>query len=155
NAEQLAKRVREVFLNGLWVANTNYKKGIEDVDWKTANHQISSLNTILKLTYHVNYYLEGVNTVFAGGELTISDKFSFDSEGIQTPEDWEQLKTNFLANAEQFAAHVETMSDEQLASTFVKEQYGSYQRNIDVTIEHGYYHLGQISIIRKMIAEAQ
>jgi hypothetical protein len=35
---------------------------------------------------------------------------------------------------------------------FVNEKYGSLQRNIDAMIEHSYYHLGQIVLIRKIIA---
>ena len=32
--EQLANRLREVVLNGTWIADTNYKDLLEDVDWK-------------------------------------------------------------------------------------------------------------------------
>ncbi|MEM8891667.1 MAG: DUF1572 domain-containing protein, partial [Bacteroidota bacterium] len=44
-------------------------------------------------------------------------------------------------------------SEEKYKEGFVDEKYGTYRRNIDGMIEHCYYHLGQISIIRKMIAE--
>ncbi|MCB0595975.1 MAG: hypothetical protein H6557_25915 [Lewinellaceae bacterium] len=55
------------------------------------------------------------------------------------------------ANAEKFADHVENMPDEKLEEVFVDEKYGTYRRNIEGVIEHSYYHLGQISLIRKMI----
>ncbi|MGE0931575.1 DUF1572 family protein [Peijinzhouia sedimentorum] len=44
---------------------------------------------------------------------------------------------------------VEKMDDDLLRQTFVKEEYGSYLRNIEAQIEHSYYHLGQISLIKK------
>lgn len=34
--EQLVLRLREVFLNGTWIANTNYKDQLENLDWKIA-----------------------------------------------------------------------------------------------------------------------
>ena len=58
-------------------------------------------------------------------------------------------------NAEKFAAHVERMPDEKLEAVFMDEKYGNYRRNIEGVIEHSYYHLGQISLIRKMIIESQ
>lgn len=57
------------------------------------------------------------------------------------------------SNAEQFANCVEKMSDEQLEKSFVDEKYGNYRRNIEAIIEHSYYHLGQISLIKKMLRE--
>jgi len=45
------------------------------------------------------------------------------------------------------------MSNEKLDEAFVDVKYGSYQRNIEGVIEHSYYHLGQISLVRKMISE--
>jgi hypothetical protein len=43
------------------------------------------------------------------------------------------------------------MPEEKLNQVFVDEKYGTYQRNIDAMIEHAYYHLGQIVLIKKMI----
>ena len=43
------------------------------------------------------------------------------------------------------------MTEDELLESFVDEKYGDYKRNIDVMIEHAYYHLGQILIIKKLI----
>ena len=32
----IAGRLREVFLNGKWIANTNYKEQVEAVTWQQA-----------------------------------------------------------------------------------------------------------------------
>ena len=45
------------------------------------------------------------------------------------------------------------MSDDKLTDVFVKEEYGTYHRNINAIIEHSYYHLGQISLIKKLLNE--
>ncbi|MCW5924764.1 MAG: DinB family protein [Saprospiraceae bacterium] len=154
-AQALAARLREVLLSGTWIANTNFKDQLARVDWVQATTPIGDLNTIALLTFHINYYLQGLIQVFQGGPLDIRDKYSFDLPEIQSENDWNALVETFLDNAERFAKHVEQMDDAQLDSAFVDEKYGNYQRNIEGVIEHSYYHLGQISLIRKMVVSAQ
>jgi hypothetical protein len=151
----LASRLREVLLDGHWIANTNYKEQLQSTNWKQAIQKVGNLNTIAALTFHINYYMEGLLNVFNGGKLEISDKYSFDLPGIKTEQDWNQLVSTFLHRAETFASKVEQMEDTLFDQPFVDEKYGSYLRNIEGVIEHSYYHLGQVSIIRKMITQHQ
>lgn len=147
---QIANRIREVFLNGLWVANTNYKKALSDLSFEQVTKQTGSLNTIAALSFHINYYVAGLNNVFEGGTLDIKDKYSFDMHVLKNENEWRVLLNTLLGNAETFAKHVEQMSDEKLQSVFVDVKYGTYQRNIEAIIEHSYYHLGQISLLAKL-----
>jgi hypothetical protein len=147
----IASRLREVLLNGRWIANTNYKEQLLSVNWQQAVKKIDNLNTIAALTYHINYYLIGLLNAFENGKLEISDKYSFDLPKIHSEADWNKLVTDFLYNSEKFANQVEQMDDSIFDKPFVDEKYGSYLRNIEAVIEHSYYHLGQISLIGKMI----
>ncbi|MFD2561183.1 DinB family protein [Aquimarina rubra] len=153
NSELIANRLKEVLLNGHWIANTNYQELIKSVTWKQATQKIDSLNTIAALTYHINYYLAGILNVFNGGTLEIRDKYSFDMPPITSENDWKQLIDEFLKNAEAFIFKVEKMSEQKLNAVFVDEKYGTYLRNIEGVIEHSYYHLGQISLIKKLITD--
>ncbi len=148
---QIANRFREVILNGLWIANTNFKAQLSDISWEQATQKIGNLNTIAALTFHIHYYIAGVLNVLKGGTLDIRDKYSFDLPPIESQEDWEKLLHNMWNDAEQFADLIEEMPDEKLSEDFVDRKYGTYQRNIDGMIEHSYYHLGQISLIKKML----
>jgi hypothetical protein len=95
--------------------------------------------------------LGGLIQVFNGGNLEIRDKYSFDMPTLKTEEDWQTLVKGFLSNAETFATQVAQMSEKLLEQPFVDEKYGNYRRNIDGMIEHSYYQLGQVVIVRKMI----
>lgn len=152
---EMAKRFREVILNGTWVANTNYRDQLTGLDWEIATTKVNSLNTIAVLARHIHYYIKGVKNVFRGGSLEISDKYSFDFPPIQSQEEWESFLAEFFHDAEAFASLVEQMPEEKLKEVFVDEKYGTYQRNIDGMIEHSYYHLGQIVLIKKMIANGR
>tara|TARA_B100000745_G_scaffold263243_1_gene187610 strand:- start:142 stop:624 length:483 start_codon:yes stop_codon:yes gene_type:complete len=149
-ALQLANRFREVLLDGKWIANTNWQQQLADVTLQQAVYQTANLNTIALLTFHVNYYINGLNHFFEHGELTIRDKFSFDIPELQNESHWEALKQQLFDNANQFAAYVEKLNETELAAVFVKEDYGTYQRNIEGLIEHSYYHLGQVSLLKKL-----
>ena len=151
----LAHRLQEVLLDGKWIANTNFKEQILSITWKQAIQKVDNLNTIAQLTFHINYYLKGVLNVFEGGNLEISDKYSFDMPEITSETDWQHLVNDFLNTAQKFINHVEKMDNKLLEQPFVKEAYGTYLRNIEAQIEHSYYHLGQVSLIKKMILQKQ
>lgn len=151
SVSQLAKRFREVLLDGLWIANTNFKDQLSEVTWEQAVERVGSLNTIAMLTYHIDYYIAGVVNVLEGGALEIKDKFSFDLPPIESQEQWDSLGNKLWADSEKFASLVELLPDSKLDEVFVDEKYGTYQRNIDGMIEHAYYHLGQVTLIKKML----
>ncbi len=153
--EQIANRFREVILNGVWIANTNYKDQLANITWHQATTKIESLNTIAALTFHINYYIAGILNVFEGGTLEIRDKYSFDLPPITSQKDWEDLVNTMWNNAEKFANSIEDMPDEDLDKVFVDKKYGTYQRNIEAMIEHSYYHLGQITLIKKMVLQSE
>jgi hypothetical protein len=152
---EIAKRFREVILNGTWIANTNYKHQLADLNWELATTKFDGLNTIAVLAQHIHYYINGMKNVFEGGSLDIKDKYSFDFRPIQSQTEWENFLSKFWNDAEAFASLIEQMPEEKLKEMFVDEKYGTYQRNIDGMIEHSYYHLGQIVLLKKIIVNGR
>jgi uncharacterized damage-inducible protein DinB len=154
-AHSLAARLREVLLTGRWIANTNCQEQLLATQWEQATQQVGSLNTIAALTFHVTYYLQGLLHVLQGGKLEISDKYSYAFPAITSENDWRRLVSEFLHSAEEFSRQVEQLDDSWLERPFAEEKYGSYARNIEGVIEHSYYHLGQVVLIRKLLASKQ
>ncbi|HLV51381.1 MAG TPA: hypothetical protein VKY44_05440 [Flavobacterium sp.] len=150
---QIAHRFREVILNGTWIANTNYKDQLSGLYWEIATKKINSLNTIAVLAQHIHYYILGILNVFNGGTLDIKDKYSFDFPPIQSQNQWEEFLNKFWNDTERFAVFVEQMPEEKLNDVFVDEKYGTYRKNIESMIEHSYYHLGQIVLIKKLLLQ--
>ncbi|HEY0733063.1 MAG TPA: DUF1572 domain-containing protein [Chitinophagaceae bacterium] len=148
----LARRFREVILNGTWIANTNFKHQLEGLDWQIAVAKQDSLNSIALLAQHIHYYIKGVKNVLEGGSLDIKDKYSFDFPPIASQDAWNAFLTKFFSDAESFASLVENLPEEKLDAPFVDEKYGTYLRNIDAMIEHSYYHLGQVVLLKKMLS---
>ena len=149
-SKQISKQIREVLLDGTWVA-TNYKTQLSDVTWKEATKKIESYHTIAILTFHIDYYLSGLIQVFKGGSHDIKDEHAFNAPAINSEEEWKQRVQKLLKDAETFANIVEQISDETLMESFVEKQYGNNYINIQALIEHCYYHLGQIVLIKKLL----
>ena len=148
----LAKRVREVFLDGKWIANTNFSEQLRSVPLQQALQKPGGANSIASLVFHVNYYLEGLIEAFEKGVLSISDKYSYDMRPLEKEQEWEEMVNALLRNAELFARRVEALSEETLDGPFIDPRYGTYERNIEGIIEHSYYHLGQVVLIRKWLS---
>ncbi|WP_333876781.1 DUF1572 family protein [Flavobacterium sp.] len=149
----LANRFRDVIINGKWIANTNFKEQLTGTSLEMATSVLGSANSIAVLAQHIHYYINGLNTVFNGGTLDIKDQYSFDFRPLQTQEEWDYFLTTFWNHSETFANHVQSMSEATLSQVFVAEKYGTYRRNIEAMIEHSYYHLGQIVLLKKLVLQ--
>lgn len=154
STDALASRFREVILNGTWIANTNYKQQLTGLPWQVATAKLEDINTIALLAQHIHYYIKGVKQVFEGGPLDIKDQYSFDFLPIESQAAWDAFLNLFWNDAEAFALLIEQLPEEKLSEPFVDEKYGTYLRNIDGMIEHCYYHLGQIVLLKKMITKS-
>ena len=151
--EQISKQLKDLFISGQWVGtNLNLKAQLDDVNFEMALTKYDSLNSIAMLAFHINYYLEGVINVFEGGTLDIKDKYSYDMPPISSQEDWDDMKANIFQNAENFVVLVQQMPLSQFNEPFTDEKYGTYLRNLIGMLEHSYYHLGQIVLIKKLLS---
>lgn len=147
---QIAKQLKDLYFGGNWTS-VNVKDTLNGVSLAQAKTKIEGLNTIAVLTYHINYYVNGVLPVFKGGTLDIKDKFSFDVPNFRSENEWKNFKEAVLKNAELLISEIENLSEKQLFEPFVDEKYGTYYRNLHGIIEHTHYHLGQIVILKKLI----
>lgn len=147
---QIGAQFRELYLNGHWVA-TNLMEQLSSVSWPQATTRIGDHNPIALLAFHINYYVVGQIQVLEGGPLEIRDKYSFDMPPIRSAEDWDQLREQIRKDGQRYAELVEKFPAERLDEPFHDPKYGNYYRNLMVVIEHSYYHLGQIALLKKLI----
>jgi uncharacterized damage-inducible protein DinB len=148
---QIAKHFREIHFGGNWTTS-NLKDQLADVTWQQATTKVYSFNTIATLVYHTNYYVSAVLKVLQGESLNAKDEYSFAHPPINSQEDWENLLNKAWAEAESFASLVEQLPESKLLEDFTDKKYGNYYRNLHGIIEHTHYHLGQIVLIKKIIA---
>lgn len=149
--KQIARHFREVYFGGNWTGS-NLTDNLKGVSWQQAITKVYTLNTIATLVFHTGYYVSAVLKVFHGEFLDAHDKFSFDLPPINSEEDWERLKKKTFDEAEELASLIEQLPEAKLYENLADEKYGNYYRNVNGIINHTHYHLGQIALIKKLIA---
>ena len=148
--EQIAKHLRDFHFGDNWT-EVSLKDKLADVTWEQANGRIGSLHSIATITFHINYFVTATLKVLRGGPLDASDKFSFDVAPMRSTEDWEQLQAKAWEEAEELAGLIEQLPENTLSEDFVEARYGTYYRCLQGLIEHCYYHLGQISMMKTLL----
>lgn len=149
---QIAKHLRDVHFGGNWTVSS-LKEQLADVTWQQATRQVFGFNTIATLVFHVDYFVEAAISVLQGGPLDAKDEFSFAHPPVHSQEDWQRLLEKSWADAEALAALIEALPESRLLEPFVDGKYGNYYRNLTGIIEHTHYHLGQIALIKKLVAQ--
>lgn len=148
----IAKHFREIYFGGNWTC-VNLKDTLRDVTWQQAAAKLEGFNTIAALTYHMGYYVSAVLKVLQGGALEAKDAYSYNCPPIQSAEDWQSLLDKCWEEAAQFAVLLEQLPEQKLWENFTDEKYGPYYRNMHGIIEHCHYHLGQVVILKKLLAK--
>lgn len=147
--QQLAKHLRDVHFGGNWTC-VNLKDTLNGVTWQQATTKVHDCNTIAVLVFHMHYYVAAILNVLQGGELNAHDKYSFDCPPLQSQADWNNMQAKVWADAETLTALIEQLPESKLGEYFSEEKYGTYYRNLMGLIEHTHYHLGQISLLKKL-----
>ncbi len=151
---QLARHFRDVHFGGNWTA-VNLRDVLADVTWQQAMTSVPSCNSIAALVYHMNYFVSAALKVLQGGPLDAHDKYSFDLPPIRSQQDWDLLLNKTWSDTEAFALLIESLPESRLWEDFSAGKYGNYYRNVAGIIEHVHYHLGQIVILKKMLARLE
>ena len=98
--ESLSNYLREVYLQGTWIANTNLKNELSQTTFLQAVKEESGLNSIAALTFHLSYYLEGLLPAFQDMPLTIHDEHSFTFHLSTSTIEWNTQVNHLLQLAE-------------------------------------------------------
>ncbi|NRA13089.1 MAG: DinB family protein [Crocinitomicaceae bacterium] len=154
STSHIAKHLREIHVGGNWTYS-NLQDQLSDVTWQQATTQVHSFNTIATLVFHINYYVSAAIRVLEGEELNSKDELSFDHPPFNSKEDWDEMLEKVFSEGEKLADLIEQLPDEKLSEDFTDKKYGLYFRNLFGIVEHTHYHLGQIALIKKLVAQIE
>ena len=152
--KKISRHVKE-FHYGESLTWSNVAETLEDVTREEAVHKFEGFNTIAMLSFHIHYYIAGVTEVLEGKPLTIRDKYSFDCPEFKTDSEWNSFKKKMFEVADKFTSLISKLEDPIWEEAFTDEKYGNYFRNFMGLLEHSYYHLGQIVMLKKMIRSGE
>jgi len=148
--EQMARHLRELFLGGNW-PGSSMKEQLEGLSWKQAVTPVGDLNNIAVLIFHIKYYIVKATKFLEGHPEPSVDSESFEVPPINSEKDWQDLIEKTWLEVENFALLLDDLPEEKLWDYYKKKEYGTSYRIFQGIIEHGYYHLGQIALIKKIL----
>jgi hypothetical protein len=148
-SEQLSKHFRETFTGGNW-SEVDLSYALNGVDWKMAIQKTGTANSIAMLLGHIHFYVSRVLKVLNSEPLPRGDQENFYHPPINSEEDWTEFKSRVFRDIDAFSASLAQLAPNKFEQIFVDEKYGSYFRNIMGIIEHSYYHIGQIVVLKNM-----
>jgi hypothetical protein len=149
--KQLANHLRAVHFGVNWTESC-MREHVKDITWEQATTSVYGLNTIATLTCHATYYVTALLEVLEGKPLNANEKSSFNVPMIRSQHEWEQVLEKAWLNAEKAAQLLEQLPDSILLTDFAVGKQGNYYHHIQGNIEHMHYHLGQIVLVKKLLA---
>jgi uncharacterized damage-inducible protein DinB len=146
----IASHIKECFEGENWT-DVNIADTIENVTWQQAQQQTAaSQNTIASLLHHI-YYWNGIMLQrIVGINPSVPETNGFDVGELKNENDWNDLKEKTRASFMQLADAVKNFPEEKLFEVSPTGK-SSYYKNFQGIVEHTYYHLGQIVILKKLI----
>lgn len=145
--EAIAQHFYEVNYGNNWT-DACVKDALKDVSWEQASKQIGGANTIALLLYHMDFYNMVVYDRLAGIKRHFEHEESLRSD-MTGEDDWQQMQRIYFGNVDKIHKAILAFDE---ASLFEKKTANTPYKNLHGMVEHIHYHLGQINILKKIIA---
>jgi hypothetical protein len=145
-----AYQIEKVFFGKNWCGQS-YKNVLESINWQQAILQKTSSNSIATIAYHSCYYVQSILQVLHSNTLTTKDADSFLTPKITSAHDWQNLIDEACNNAQKVIMLLRQLPESTADASFANEKYGTIAENISGIIEHLYYHLGQIVLLKNTL----
>jgi uncharacterized damage-inducible protein DinB len=149
---QIAEHIKQVYEGNNWT-DVSIAATLENTDWKQAQQQTeASPNTIASLLHHL-YYWNGIIMQRMKGETpVISEENGYDVPFLNNEEEWNALKERTHESFIQLSEAMKNFPEEKLLENYAPHIPSTYYRNMQGIVEHAHYHLGQIVILKNLIA---
>ncbi len=146
----IAQQLIEVHEGNNWT-EVNLAGTLKDITSdEAAKLTIASPNTIASLLQHITFWNRLMIKRMQGIDVFVDDKNGYDVPVIQTEEDWQKLQIDNNLSAHELAAAMAAFDDSLLSESLLPGGSSAY-KNLQGTVEHVHYHLGQMVILKKLI----
>ena len=146
----IAEHIKQVYEGDNWT-DVNIDDTIRNISWHQAQQKTNaSPNTIASLLHHLYYWNGVMMQRLKGSNPSTPGTNGYNVGELKTDEEWQALKEKTHESFLQLADLIKSFPEEKLSSTYA-EGKSSYYKNFQGIVEHAYYHLGQIVILKKLI----
>lgn len=146
----IALQMKEVYEGGNW-SEVDLAGTLADITWAEANIITPvSANSIAAILFHLQFYNNVVKDRLAGINTAIPDANGFDVPKMKNAADWKLQQQNCFASAHALMEVVSALPDEKLFEALTSNGVTLY-KTLHGVVEHAYYHLGQVVMLKKII----
>jgi len=146
----IADHIKQVYEGDNWT-DVNIADTIKNINWQQAQqHTPGSPNTIASLLHHLCYWNEILMQRIQGIDPEVPEINGYDVDKLKDENDWNELKEKAHQSFIQLADRVKEFPEEKLSETYATGK-PSYYKNFQGIVEHAYYHLGQIVILKNLL----
>jgi uncharacterized damage-inducible protein DinB len=148
--ELIATHILEAYEGNNWT-DVSIADTLNNVRWQEAQCKTAgSLNTIASLLHHLCFWNGILLQRLSESDPAIPEINGFDVKELKNEDDWFRLKEETRDSFVKLADAAKNFPEEKL-SEFYAEGKSSHYKNLAGIVEHAYYHLGQIMILKKLV----
>lgn len=111
---------------------------------------LASPNTIAGLVRHLTFWNRVMARRAHGLPTEVGPANGFDGPELRTEADWAELQADNLRSAHELAAAIRSFDASRLEAAILPD-YGSAYKNLQGTVEHIHYHLGQVVLLKNLV----
>lgn len=152
--ELIARHILEVHEGNNWT-EVDVTQTLQDVTMEEATLRTqASPNTIAALLQHLTFWNRVVVKRIYGIAVGETPDNGYFVPELLDEADWQRLKADNLKSAHELAAAIRQFNVDALEQPILPEHDTAY-RNLQGSVEHVHYHLGQMVILKKLIRSKQ
>ncbi len=114
----------------------------------------ASPNTIASLLHHITFWNRVMVQRIKGVNVSIDEHNGYNVPHLQTENDWLREKVDNNISCHELALAIDGFEEAKLSQPLLEGGSSAY-KNLQGTVEHVHYHLGQIVILKKLIRNHQ
>ena len=146
----IAQHIIEVHAGGNWT-EVDITTTLQDITLPEATTRtLASPNTIASLLHHITFWNRVMVQRTQGVVVQVNNANGYDHPPLHTEEDWQNLKRDNIRSAHELAAAIRQFDEAKLLEPILPN-YSTAYKNLQGSVEHIHYHLGQIVILKKLI----
>jgi hypothetical protein len=146
----IAQHLLDVYTGGNWT-EVSVAETLADLTYEEAiKVTAASPNSIAALVHHLCFWNRVMWQRIAGIKPEIPEVNGFDLGTIANEKDWKVLIKDLLVSAGELAIAIKNVADTRLEEPIVTGSSSTY-KNLQGSVEHIHYHLGQMVILKKIL----
>jgi hypothetical protein len=153
-SEAISQHLLEVHEGNNWT-EVDLTHTLQDVTLAEATTlTTASPNTIASLLHHLTFWNRVMTRRAQGIDTEIEESNGFAMPVLQSEADWDAVRADNIRSAHELAAAIRQLENLSFTEPILPN-YSSVYKNLQGSVEHIHYHLGQLVVLKNLVRSQQ